>query len=178
MKEKLDKIMKIMETIDYGFTLYGKDIYPKNDDEWNNDFSKKYHLQSPSELLEKKKGVCWDQVELERFLFEKEGIECQTFFIVEYDGAEFPTHTFAITTDKEKYYWFEHSWEINRGIKEFNTLTDTLKYIKSKFINMLKNRNLSTEEIVIYRYDKPEYGISSNDFFQHCENGEIIDIGE
>lgn len=174
MEKILNNIMDKMNEIEYGFNLDNKDIYPKNDDEWYNDFSKQYFLQSPSQIINSKLGVCWDQVELERYYFGLEKISCESYFIVEYDGLEYPTHTFIIVELNQKYYWFEHSWEPYRGIMEFNSLEEALIYVKDLFIKMLVKRNISTEEVVIYKYSKPEYEISSEEFFKHCENGEKI----
>lgn len=176
MKKNLEKIMDKMNEIDYGFILKNDNIYPENDNEWSNDFSKKYYLQSPEELINSKLGVCWDQVELERYYFDQEKIKYESYFIVEYDGVEYPTHTFMIVMLEDKYYWFEHSWEPHRGIKEYDTLDSALLDIKERFIKMLINRNISTNEIVIYKYEKPKFGINSNDFFKHCENGIKINI--
>lgn len=166
--------MHRMNEIDYGFCVNDEDIYPKNDEEWSSEFSKQYFLQSPNQLITSKLGVCWDQVELERYYFEQENVKCESYFIVEYDGIEYPTHTFMIIELDEKYYWFEHAWEPYRGIKEFDSLESVLLHIKEKFVNMLVKRNISTEEVVIYKYPKPEYGISSEEFFEHCESGEKI----
>lgn len=176
MEDVLENIMKKMNEINYGFNLNNKNIYPNNDEEWSNDFSKQYFLQSPNELKNSRLGVCWDQVELERYYFEKENIKCESYFIVEYDGLEYPTHTFMIVELNKKYYWFEHSWEPYRGIKKFDSLDEALLHIKDKFIKMLVKRNISTEELVIYKYSKPKYGISSEEFFKHCESGEQIII--
>lgn len=176
MEPVLEDIMDKMNKINYGFNINHKDIYPKTDEEWSNDFSKQYFLQSPEELMHSKLGVCWDQVELERYYLEKENIPCASYFMVEYDGLEYPTHTFMIVSLNDKYYWFEHSWEPYRGIKSFETKEEALLDIKTKFKKMLTNRNISNEEIVIYKYDKPPFGINSNDFFKHCENGEKVII--
>lgn len=176
MEKILDSVMNKMNEINYGYNLNDKNIYPESDEEWFNDFARQYYLQSPNEVINSKMGVCWDQVELERYYFEKEELECQSYFIVEYDGVEYPTHTFMIVTLNEKYYWFEHSWEPYRGIKVFDTLESALLDVKMKFIEMLKNRNISNEEVVIYKYDKPIYGIGSNEFFKHCESGKKINI--
>jgi len=174
MNDVLDEIMFKMNDINYGFSLNGKNIYPQSDEEWYNDFSKLYHLQSPEELMKTKLGVCWDQVELERYYLEKENIKCFSYFIVEYDGVEFPTHTFIIITLNNKYYWFEHSWEKYRGIHEYDTEKDLMNDVKKKFIS--SNKKINESETVIYKYNKPEYGISSSEFFKYCENGVRVTI--
>lgn len=172
--EKLENIMKKMNEIEYGFCLNDKNIYPEDDNKWENEFGKNYYLQSPEQLLQTKLGVCWDQVELERYFFEQEKINCKSYFIVEYDGVEYPTHTFMLVFLNDKCYYFEHSWEPYRGIKEFNSIDEALNSVKMQFQNMLMKRNISIEEIVIYEYKKPQYHITADDFFKHCENGKKL----
>lgn len=174
--DQLEEIMQKMNEIEYGFCLNGQNIYPEDDNKWENEFSKKYYLQSPKQILQTKVGVCWDQVELERYYFEQENLDCKSYFIVEYDGLEYPTHTFMLVSLNNKYYYFEHSWEPYRGIKEFSSIDEALNTIKSQFEHMLVKRNISVGEIEIYEYNKPQYNITSNEFFKHCENGKKIII--
>lgn len=173
MLEKLECLMNKMNEIHYGYVIDGVNIYPdlENDKEMNKDFPKLYHLESPDELIKNKYGVCWDQVELERYYLDKYNIECNSYFIVEYDDKFYPTHTFIVVSDNAKFYWFEHSWYPNRGIHEYDSLNELLKDVKLKFS---KDKNI--DDIVIYKYEKPEYGISSNEFFKHCENGLKVNI--
>lgn len=172
MENKLQEIMNKMNEIQYGY----KDIYPDNDEDWDNSFQNYYRLQSPSELLETKFGVCWDQVELERYYFKQNNINCMSYFIVEYDGKECPTHTFMVVNDQNKYFWFEHSWEPYRGIHEYNNLNLLLLDVKGKFNKMLEKRNISTEEVIIYEYSEPTSGLNPLEFFNHCEQGKKIKI--
>lgn len=66
--------MNIMNDIKYGYLDINGNIHYVIDE----DFDSKYKLQSPNETLNNKVGVCWGQVELERYLFEKENIEFKT----------------------------------------------------------------------------------------------------
>ncbi|MBR1718275.1 MAG: hypothetical protein IJ715_03285 [Bacilli bacterium] len=171
MNNILNNLMNKMNEIHYGFLVDGINIYPDTDDDWNNDFSKLYHLLSPDELIKSKYGVCWDQVELERYYLDKQNIKSNTYFIVEYDDKIYPTHTFLTVEDNNKFYWFEHSWYPYRGIHEYDSINELLKDVKLKFS---KNKNI--DDIVIYKYDKPNYKISSNEFFKHCESGKRVNI--
>lgn len=168
---ELTSIMQKMDEINYGFVDNGKNIYPDDDKNWENSFSSKYHLQSPEELLENKYGVCWDQVELERYYLEKENINCRSFFIIAYDHKIYPTHTFMVVENNNKYYWLEHSWEPYRGIHEFNNLEELLNSVKNKFLKTVKEKKF---EVVIYQYSKPIYGLNCIDFIHYCENSEKI----
>ena len=166
------KIMKEMKNIKYGW----KDRYDNIHFDIDKTFSNDYVLETPSEVLNYNVGVCWDQVELERYLFDKANIEVNTYFIVHYDNDKCPTHTFLIYKDNNLYYWFEHSWKKFRGIHAYKTEKEALKDIKNKFIKYELNGNYNDDNLCIYKYDKPEYGISCLQFYKHCEQGENVII--
>ena len=168
----MNNIMLLMEEIEYGY----KDVNNKYHNSVDNNFSDDYRLESPDEIKESKLGICWDQVEYERYLFDKQNIKNNTYFIVHYDNDKCPTHTFLIYEDNNKYYWFEHSWEKFRGIHEYNSEEEALKDIKEKFIKYELNNNYINNNLYIYKYDKPEYGLSVIEFYKHCEKGENIII--
>ena len=119
--DKLTKITDSLNDIEYGFK--DKDgINLINSEKWDTNFSSFYYLLSPEELLRSKCGVCWDQVELERRLFNDSGISCNTYFIYIDDKKELPSHTFLTFQQNSKYYRFEHSWHDMGGIHEYNSL--------------------------------------------------------
>ena len=65
--DNVKKIMNVMEQIEYGFLdNNGNNIFNNVKPECI--FNKVYYLMSPEELLNKKVGVCWDQVELENIV--------------------------------------------------------------------------------------------------------------
>lgn len=168
----INNIMNTLEKINYGYKDNNNKIH-NNVDEL---FSDTYTLQKPEETLKNRVGVCWDQVELERNLFEKENINIDTYFIVHYDNDKCPTHTFLIFQNNNKYYWFEHSWSKFKGIHEYNTELEALKDIKEKFIKYELNNNYNPMNLCIYKYIKPEYGITCLEFYKHCEKGKNIII--
>ena len=168
----ISNIEKELNKIEYGYLDKNNTIHNNVD----NEFSDNYILQSPEQTLKNRVGVCWDQVELERILFEKENIKFDTYFIVHYDSDKCPTHTFLIYEENNKYYWFEHSWKEFKGIHEYNTELEALKDIKEKFIKAELNNNYDPMNLCIYKYDKPKYGITCLEFYKHCEKGENIII--
>lgn len=177
LEKQLELIINKMNDIKYGFAFDIKNIYPYNEKNWDNDFQKKYFLQSPETLIKTKYGVCWDQVELERYYLETNNIKCNSYFIINYDGKIFPTHTFIIVNDEINYYWLEHSWEPYRGIKKYKSLNEALLCIENKFNNMIKSKyNISNDYTVIYEYIKPSYNITAQTFCKHCESGNKIII--
>ena len=163
----LKNILNKMDEINYGFIIDGKSIFSDSEN-WNKYFSEKYYLQLPEELIKTKCGVCWDQVELERYYLEKENIKCESYFMIGYDKKTSPTHTFIVAYFNNKYYWLEHSWEFNRGIYEFAKIDDLLIFVKTKFINFNK---IPDNTISIYKYNKPLKNYNCNEFINYCESG-------
>ena len=166
------ELMKQMDNIKYGWKDKYENIHFNVDENFSND----YVLETPNEVLDNNAGVCWDQVELERSFFEKTNIKFSTFFIVYYDNNNCPTHTFLIYEDNNMYYWFEHSWETFRGIHLYKTEEEALIDIKNKFIKYELNDSYIHNNLCIYKYEKPKYGINCLQFYKHCEQGENIII--
>lgn len=168
------EIMGIMKTISYGWI----DTQEITHIEIDNTFSNNYILQSPLQVLKNKVGICWDQVELERYLFSKTNLVFKTYFIVHYDKDKCPTHTFLTYNKNNKVYWFEHSWNNYKGIHRYNNINELLKDIKQKFISTELKNNYNNNNLVIYEYTKPKYGIGVLDFYKHCENGTQVNQKE
>ena len=166
------EIMDLMEDIEYGWL----DKYNKKHIIVDETFSSDYMLQSPSEIISNKLGVCWDQVELERYYFKGNDWDIKTYFIVHYDGDRCPTHTFLTYKKNNKYYWFEHAWERFRGIHEYNSEKDLLLDVRDKFINYELNNQYENENLVLHEYKKPKYHITVQEFYNHCDNGRYIDF--
>ena len=163
------EIMSFLEQIEYGWVDDEKKKHLTIDET----FSKKYRLQSPKEIIENKIGVCWDQVELERYYF-KGYQNIKTYFIVHYDNDKCPTHTFLTYQKDNKYYWFEHAWEKWKGIHEYSSLEELLLDVKEKFIlDELKN-NYNKNNLCLYEYKKPKSNITVEEYYKHCEQGKKI----
>ena len=176
----MDRILSIMDklnNIEYGFKdKNGNNLI--NTEIWDKDFYKFYYLLTPEELLSSKCGVCWDQVELERKLFNDANIDCDTYFIYIDDNQNLPSHTFLTFRLNDKCYWFEHSWYDMKGIHEYDDLETLLKDVKAKFIDSRKDEiNLDSNfETYLYKYNKPEYHISCDDFYDYIKSQEKINI--
>ena len=70
----VEEIMSLMEDINYGWVDKNGLIHNEVDD----NFASLYMLQSPKEILNSKVGVCWDQVELERYYFKNTRLNIKT----------------------------------------------------------------------------------------------------
>lgn len=164
-------IMELMNDIEYGWIDKNNNPHITVDN-----FSDNYRLQSPNKLIKTKLGVCWDQVELERKYFSENSFNIKTYFIVYYDNDKCPTHTFLTFNKNNKVYWFEHSYEKFRGIHEYNTIRELLLDVANKFIKDTTESNYDKKNLLMFEYKRPEYNISTQDFYNHCEKGNKVDI--
>ena len=170
---EVDKIMNIMEGIAYGFKDSDGNNIINKEEKWDNEFEDFYYLQTPEELLKSKCGVCWDQVELERKLFSDANIPFKTYFIYLHDKDMLPSHTFLVFFYNNKFYWFEHSWEMFKGIHEYLTLELLFKDVikKHRMVHPEVSKNAS---LYLYQYNKPKDHIKCNDFYKYIETQKLI----
>lgn len=177
-QQKISDIMNLMNDIEYGFKdKNGDNIINTDFEKWENEFYKFYYLQTPEELLQSKCGVCWDQVELERQLFQEHHIKCKTYFIYIVDNDMLPSHTFLTYENHGKHYWFEHSWGTYKGIHEYETELELLLDIKEIF---KKEHDYVSDNsfLYIYEYQKPKKHITCEEFYQYIETQKIIKTNE
>ncbi|MBR5370258.1 MAG: hypothetical protein IK137_03025 [Bacilli bacterium] len=160
-----EEIMNLMDEINYGWIDKEGNPHTKL-----KDYEEKYNLQSPEELKKSKLGVCWDQVELERYYFKEKGIDINSYFIVHYDGAKCPCHTFISFKENGKYYWFEHAWPMHKGIKEFDTIEDLLNDVREKFIALELPNGYDENHLFIFNYKEPKPHLGALEFYTHCQN--------
>ena len=163
----MNDIYNELENIQYGYIYNGNDI---SDDQYK--FGKYYRLQSPDELLKSGYGVCWDQVEYERYLFDKDNISYKSYFIYLNDHDGLPSHTFMVITNNDKYYWFEHSWYDYKGIHEYNNIDDLFNDVIDKFI--YSHKDIKYDELLLYKYNKPDYNISCDEFYNYIDKQKLI----
>ena len=162
------EVMNLMNPITYGW-VDKNGIKQEEDANFNN-----YCLQSPKELIKSKTGVCWDQVELERYYFKANDWNVKTYYMIYYDGKKIPTHTFLTYQKKGKFYWFEHSWEAFRGIHTFTSEGDLLKEVQKNFLEDQIGSSYEENNLVLYEYTKPKYHLSAAEFDEHCTSGKKV----
>ena len=168
------EVMELMQGIEYGWMDKDNNKHFIVDEQ----YSENYRLQNPKEVMKNKVGVCWDQVELQRYYFKANDWNIKTYFICHYDNDRCPTHTF-LTYEKENHvYWFEHSWEKYRGIHQYNSLKELLKDVKEKFIVTELQNNYNENNLLLREYSKPNYHLSTLEFYKHCENNNPINLNE
>lgn len=148
----------------------------------NND-DREYYLQTPEETFDRKIGICWDRCELLRYYFEKNEYNFKTYFIYLYINDNYcPSHSFLVFEKNNQYIWIEPSLSlITRGIHYYKSEEECLKDVKNKFFkNGLKNNFFTIEDnlsnLYCYEYQKPNYGITGPEFYNHCRAGRKIKI--
>lgn len=153
---ELYRFMK--ENIKYGFfSSWDKKTHSRS--EINNDLLYEkllfntYSLQTPEEVLKRGYGICYDQVELERFFFETHGYDVKTYY------TPYHNHAFLIYRDKNQYCIFERSIKKLNGIYSKNSLEEVLNYYKKM---QLKDTNI--DNIKFYEYQNVEFGCGIYDF--------------
>ena len=129
-----NQLMEYMQNnLQYGFVAKNK-IYLDNNPNFQKDMDKYYKLSSPARLIKSGYGVCWDFCELQRAFFKANNIPYECYFIHSFknrvEGG--PTHSFTLFYANEKCYWFEFSWQSNRGIWQFENKQQALKKIIGK----------------------------------------------
>lgn len=155
-----DLLGYMMNNITYGFIAKnGKrytDLFSK---EWQDNWHEKCLVQTGKSVLKTKIGTCWDQVELERLWFNSHGYKFKTFFMwFEVNRKnDLPTHTFLIYEENNNYYWFEYSFEANRGIHKFNSYEEAIENIKQQQLNYIVFNKLGNKDYLeylkVYEYD-------------------------
>lgn len=173
-----EQLLKYMdENINYGFVDNDLKKYgPWDEEEFQEGCRTKWHLSSPTRLIEVGYGHCWDQVELEREWFLSHEYKVKTFYIwfeLPYEN-EYSTHTYLVFENDNKFYYFEHSDFNNRGIYEFRSYEEAIDYQKSKHIETNQKQKLISEEelkhLRIYEYSQPVYGCTMDEFIDHILN--------
>lgn len=148
------------ENIKYGFvSKLDKKIYVRkiinNDELYDEMIYNHYYLQTPSELLESKHGICYDQVELIRCWFKEHNYEVITYF------SSFHNHSIIIYKDENTYNLFERTLPGFNGIYSASSLEECLLIYKQ--IQEEKS-NQKIPEIKLYKYDNVNFG---DNFFRY-----------
>lgn len=142
----------------------------------DNNFRENYVLQAPSDLIESKIGLCFDQVELERYLLSRLDINFRTYFLLYQISDLGPAHAFLIFKDSNKYYWFENAWIKYRGIHRYLSKEEALKDIVAKFKETIENCDIT--KMRLYEFDRPRSGSNYTKYIGNAMNGRIIKISD
>ena len=173
IEEIIQNIFKIISTLTYGFIDKNNKTHKKTKKEF---YFENYRLQTPEETLKYKYGTCWDQVELVRYLLEKENIKCDTYLINYNEENKIAKHTFVVVNENNFVYCVEYYF-VQKGLNmKFNSVEDILKYFLGIFPNMFKIKDFDMNKIEIYKYNKPtKFGLKFFEFVDYCRTQEKIE---
>lgn len=132
-------------------------------------------IMDADEVFECGEGNCWEQVEAERKLFSDEGIKSNSYFVsLSDEQGHYQTHTFLVLEVDSKYIWVEHSWDIYKGIYEYNKLKDLLSDVKDKLIADFES--IGEVYAFVYLYQKPDRKMKAPEFLNYCTSSELIKL--
>lgn len=178
----IDDLYDFCQNITYGWIdRVGQKHYEPNS-------SEEYFLQSPGEVLQNKIGICWDQTELQRAWFVAHGYDVKTYFLYYYiNDNNCPSHSIMVFRDGNKYCWFEPMFQTTKlyalysGIHKYDTLEGLLERFYTRFMQHCREMRwlsgrFNFENVELYEYNRPEYGISGVEFYDHCRTGRKISL--
>jgi hypothetical protein len=165
------------QNIFYGYVSKDNKVYMEMNEEANRVWYDTCIVQDPNLLIKNKYGTCWDQVELERKWFEDNGYKIETIFMIFSMNKpnNYPTHTFLLFEKNNKIFWFEHSFDIVKGIHEFENISEAIKTIKQKQLEYAISIGVAKKEdeklIECFKYDKPKPNIGVKEYLNHVLSG-------
>lgn len=168
-------LMRFLEgNLQYGFTYKNK-IFTEDNPNFDNEFNKHYKLRLGEDFIKSGYGVCWDFCEFERLFFIEQGIEHECYYLESFISREEggPTHTFALFKQKDKWYWFEYSWYMFRGIHEYRSKEEALTDILDKYYH--HNAGISNN-IDVYKINQITKRLDAYEFVEYCEHQEKLEI--
>lgn len=144
-----EDILNYMDEIKYGWI----GIDNKKRTKTMKNFRKYYRTLSVEDTIKNKIGTCIEQVYLMKHLFDKIGIKSKMYCARMYEGKDFDNleadermHCFILFFDNNKVYQMEHPHIERKGIYEYKTEEDAIKYIVKIYENMMeedyKEKNL------------------------------------
>ena len=130
-------------------------------------FAKEYKMQKTKNIKKSGYAICWEMCELQRKYFRKRQIKHKTIFVILKKDRRLPCHTFSIFNYNNKWYWFEASWENQKGIHEFNSIPEILDFYRDNFHDFAKG-DYNKDNIEFYQYFKPLFRMNCNFFYFWC----------
>lgn len=138
----LNILMKKMNEITYGWIDINNTIHTNTVE----GLQELYRVASIEEILSYKIGICFDQVELERYFLSNE-YNTSSYAII----SPHMVHTFLVLEKNTQYIYFEHSSIKNRGIYYFDTKEELLEYAINFFAKGHNIKNLTKIKLIEYQ---------------------------
>ncbi len=161
--------------IKYGFVDKNSKIYDDPFDKtWDENCYEKCVVQDKDGILKTGYGTCRDQVELGRDWFKSHNFKFVTIFVwfEEPEPSIFPTHSYLAYTQNDKWYHFENSDEVNRGIIEYISFIDMVNDSVLKLLELAISQNVASTKdisrITYHIYQQPPKDCSVDTFIQNA----------
>lgn len=132
------------------------------------DFYKNYYMQDIKNIKKSGYAICWELCELERKFFRENKFNYKTIFALSREDGKYFCHTFLIFENNDCWYWFEASWNNQKGIHKFSSINEILEYIKNNFSDFVGKKDYDKEKVVFFSYKKPYFIRRCNLFYFHC----------
>ena len=166
------------QNFEYGVIDHNGNKYnDSNSDEFQFVCNTQWKLRSVENMLRDGVGHCYDQVEIERYWFTKNGFEIKTFWISAYqkeiENSGF-SHTYLLFQDNGVWKLFEHSDFSNRGIYSFKSVNDAVKWQAEHQIKLAESciRPLKQYTTCIKEYSNPPANVNMQGYLQFINNSE------
>ncbi len=170
------------ENINYGVIDKDGNIY---NDSSSDDFQKvcftDWQTKDIESIISSGIGHCYDQVEIQRQWFCDNGYKVYTFWISAYQegipNSGF-SHTYLVYQQGGKYYYFEHADCCNKGIYQFDSLLDAVKFQANNQIKYATSciKPKDKYSVCIKLFDEPPIGLDMMgylDFVNSCKDYNI-----
>lgn len=160
------------DNIKYGYLDKYGNVVKYTDKYFYENWYDNYILSSAEDVLKNKVGNCYDQVEFEYTWLTQHGYKTKRFYemvLVEYKN-NYPTHTFIVYENDNKYYYFENAFYELRGIRKFDSMKKLLSFELEQYKISLKKYNIDEKElsnIILKEYSIDEYRISASTFIDN-----------
>lgn len=138
----LNVFMKQMNEINYGWMDINDNLHINTMD----NLQELYRTSSIEEILTNKAGICFDQVELERYFLSKD-YNTSSYAII----SPHMVHSFLVLESNDKYIYFEHSSSKNKGIYYFDSKDELLEYTINCFAQLHNIKDMSKIKQVEYQ---------------------------
>ena len=156
-------------------------FYDSSTSDFQDACNNSWKVRPVSQIINDGIGHCYDQVEVERFWFEKHNYIVKTFWISAYqkeiENSGF-AHTYLMFKENGRWKLFEHADYKNKGIYEFDSLEKAIDWQASNQIEFAKScvKPINKYDVAIYEYKKPQIGLTMREFLDHVVSGKQIDI--
>lgn len=168
------------ENIKFGYLDKFNQVHTPEEEDFDAVWRDVYIVENHNDVLTSRLGNCWDQVEFERTWFLEHGYEVKTIFemfMLDYVNP-YPTHSFLIFKDQNKWCWFENSDVPNGGVHTYDSIEDLLNDQLNRYINFVKKEyHIKSDELSslsVFSFSEPKSHLSVDEYLEHVTKGKRL----